>query len=163
VKLEDFIRPLYQDLDGASRFDAVERVGRIARTLHPPSRDLDLLILFSGLGKWLEKPRNFSRVVLNGGLTESELQSTVESLRRLQSPETAVERAVAAATIVDAAGVRGFAERLAQARREGISIGDLAREQPAPIPDWVPAEARALIEERRREREKFAQALLREL
>lgn len=163
MKLEDFVRPLYQDLDGASRFDAVERAGRIARELAPPSRELDLLILFSGLGKWLEKPRNFSRVILNADISDDELRATVASLRRLETPQTDAERAVAAAMLVDAAGVRGFAERLAHARREGISIADVAREAPPPIPEWVPAGARAMIEKRHAERAVFAEAILAEM
>ena len=163
MKLEDFVRPLYQDLDGASRFDAVERAGRIARTLAPPSRELDLLILFSGLGKWLEKPRNYSRVLLNADISDPELRATVASVRRLDSPQTEAEVAVAAAMLVDSAGVRGFAERLAHARREGISIADLARELPAEIPEWVPAVARRMIEQRHEERAKFAAAILGEM
>ena len=162
MRLEDFVRPLYQDLDGASRFDAVERVGRIARQLVPPSRELDLLILFSGLEKWLGKPRNYSRVLLNAAITEDELRATLDSLGRLDAPQSDNERAVAAAMMIDAAGVRGFAERLTHARREGISIADLAREELPEVPEWVPAPARVMIEERRTERARFCEAILSE-
>ena len=33
LSLETFLRPFYQDLDGASRFDDVERIARIARNV----------------------------------------------------------------------------------------------------------------------------------
>lgn len=159
MKLEDFVRPLYQDA-----FDDVERIGRIARQLHPPSRRLDLLILFSGLGKWLEKPRNLSRILLAAeGITDAELREVAASLRRLDDPQAEVERAVAAAKVIDAAGVRGLAERLTHARREGISIADVAREEPTPIPDWMPALGRELMMERQEERARVCAAILEEL
>lgn len=163
MKVEDFVRPLYQDLDGVTRFDAVERIGRIARSLHEPARELELLILFSGLGRWLDKPRNFSRVLLNTDVTETELAETVAALRRLDAPETEAERALAAAMLIDAAGVRGFAERLAHARREGSSIADIAREELPPIPEWMPARARELMAARREERARFCRAILEEM
>jgi hypothetical protein len=37
-RLLSFVRPLYQDLDGVSRLDDVERIGRIARAIYTPSR-----------------------------------------------------------------------------------------------------------------------------
>src|SRR5438445_124850 len=62
--LETFLLPLYQDLDGVSRAEEVERIGQIARALAPPSRDLELLIHFHLLGRWLEKVGNLSRTIL---------------------------------------------------------------------------------------------------
>ncbi len=163
MTLEEFLRPLYQDLDGVNRFDAVERAGRIARALHPSSRELDLLILFSGLTKWLAKPRNVSRVLLTNAITENELRSAVDSLRRLENPESDSERAVAAALLIDGAGVRGLAERFAHARREGSSVFDVAREEPPPIPGWMPARAREWMIERLEARARFCRAILDEL
>lgn len=68
LRLEMFLRPFYQDLDGASRFDDVERIARIARTLYaPPESDVrafDLLLLFHRLGTWLEKIGNFALVAI---------------------------------------------------------------------------------------------------
>src|SRR5206468_1937380 len=74
MELEDFLRPLYQDLDGVTRFDAVERVGRIARQLYTPASDIEarafeLLLLFHGLRRWLEKMGNVSRTTLAAGVT----------------------------------------------------------------------------------------------
>lgn len=163
MRLEEFLRPLYQDLDGASRFDSVERVRRIAQSLHSPIRELELLILFSGLAKWLQKPRNVSRTLLTGTVSEIELATTIRSLARLDDPQSDVERAVAAAMMIDSAGVRGLAERLTHARREGLSIEDVAREEPPEIPAWMPAEGREMLLVRRDERQKVCDALLREM
>src|SRR5882724_1933021 len=101
-RLESFLRPLYQDLDGASRFEEIERVATIARRLHVPSnegdsRHFELLLLFHGLGRWLEKVGNLSRAVLTIGLSESELRQTAGSIRNLAAPSTDAERALAAA------------------------------------------------------------------
>ena len=77
MDLQSFLRPLYQDLDGVTRFDAIERVARIARRLYTPSsaddaRAFDLLLLFHGLGKWLDKMGNLSRTALAvDGLSEA--------------------------------------------------------------------------------------------
>ena len=164
MTLEEFLRPLYQDLDGVSRFESIERLGRIARTLHPPSRELDLLILFSGLGKWLEKPRNLSRILLAvPGMSEEELKKTAASIRRLENPDSEMERAVAAAMMIDAAGLLGLAQSLADARREGNSIADVARQEPPPIPEWMSQQARDWILQRREERARFCRRILDEL
>ena len=64
TELITFLRPLYQELDGASRLDTVERLGAIARRLAPPSPELELLIFFHPLGNWLDKVGNVSRAVL---------------------------------------------------------------------------------------------------
>src|SRR5215212_10677646 len=107
MKLDDFLRPLYQDVDGVSRFDEIERVARIARTLYETNRELELLLAFRGLGKWLDKVGNMSRTLLSvDGLTERELRATAASIRRLDAPVSDAERVVAAAMLIDSAGVR---------------------------------------------------------
>jgi hypothetical protein len=153
--LQSFLRPLYQDLDGGSRFDDVERIAAIARRLYTPASDVDarafeLLLLFHGLGRWLEKVGNLSRAVLTTGLSEAELRATAASIRRLDDPSTDAERAVAAALLIDGAGVRGFAERLSRSRREGNSVQDVVRNALAEVivPDWVPSNAREWLERR---------------
>src|SRR5438477_8273822 len=114
--IEAFLRPLYQDLDGVSHFDEMQRVGRIARMLAPASRELELLIAFHRLGRWLEKVGNISRTVLAvPELTESDLRRTAASIARLDAPMSEAERAVAAAILIDSAGVRGLAERFVRA------------------------------------------------
>jgi hypothetical protein len=163
VTLEEFVRPLYQDLDGASRYDMVERIARIARQLYPSTRELELLIVFSGLEKWLQKPRNISRATLTGAVTEAELRVTIDSLQHLENPRSDAEVAVAAALIIDAAGVRALAERFGHARREGVNVVDVAREDPPAIPDWMPPKGRALMTERLEARAHVCRAILDEL
>ena len=165
--LQSFLRPLYQDLDGASRFDDVERVAAIARRLYASvdERSFELLLLFHGLGRWLEKVGNLSRAVLTTGLTEAELRGTAASIRRLEDPTTDAERAVAAALLIDSAGVRGFAERLSRARREGSSVQDVVRNAlaEAVVPAWVPSSAREWLAKRYEARREVCRRILAEL
>lgn len=166
-RLESFVRPLYQDLDGVSRFDEIERVSAISRRIVPTS-DLhfDLLLLFHGLGKWLDKVGNISRTVLSvGGVTEADLRRVAASIHRLDAPESDAERALAAAILIDSSGVRGLAQRFAAARREGHSVIDVVREAVADswIPEWVPDAARPLLEARLDARTHFCRAILEEL
>lgn len=168
-RLDAFLRPLYQDLDGISRVDERERIARIARRLYRPptladERAFELLLRFHLLGTWLEKVGNLSRTILAvGEVSESELRHTAASIRRLDAPLTDAERAVAAAVLIDEAGVRGLAERFGRARREGISIIDVAREEPPPIPEWMPDEAQEWLMRRREQRAAVCRALLEEV
>lgn len=166
-RLATFLMPLYQDVDGVSRFDEIERIARIARTIQKEeNRDLELLLLFHGLGRWLEKVGNLSRILLAvSGLEEAELRHTAASIRRLGAPVSAIERVVAAAILIDRSGVRGLAQRFAAARREGHSILDVVREALADswIPEWVPAAAGPLLEARLETRRTFCRAILGEM
>lgn len=169
-RLETFLRPYYQDLDGASRFDDVERIARIARRLHSPSaadeRAFELLLLFHRLNTWLEKVGHLSRTLLGvPGLSEVELRETARSIRRLDSPTTDAERAVAAAVLIDNAGVRGLVELFARARREGNSTMDVLRASLADVevPEWLPSGAEELLHARRESRREVCRALLAEL
>ena len=166
-RLESFLRPLYQDLDGVSRFEEIERIAAIARRIHPDhDQQFELLLFFHGLGKWLDKVGNLTRTTLAvGGVDESDLRRTAASIRRLTNPESDAERAVAAAVLIDQSGVRGLAQRFASARREGHSIVDVVREALADswVPDWVPAVARPMLEARLDARIAFCRAVLDEL
>ncbi|HXH39961.1 MAG TPA: hypothetical protein VNN08_15125 [Thermoanaerobaculia bacterium] len=168
-RLESFLRPLYQDLDGASRFDEIERVAAIARRLHVPANAgevhaFELLLLFHGLGRWLEKVGNLSRAVLTIGLPEGELRKTAASIRALDEPSTGAERAVAAALLIDSAGVRGLAERLSRSRREGSSVLDVVRNALADAaePEWLPESARQWLRQRREARREMCRRILAE-
>jgi len=155
LRLESFLRPLYQDLEGVSRFEEIERVAAIARRLHVgDDRAFELLLLFHGLGRWLEKVGNLSRAVLTVGLSETELRQTASSIRSLESPSTDAERALAAALLIDSAGVRGLAERLSRSRREGSSVLDVVRHVLADAiePAWLPEAAITLLRSRRESR-----------
>jgi hypothetical protein len=171
MDLEAFLRPFYQDLDGASRFDEVERIARIARRIYTPAapseaRSFELLLLFHRLGPWLEKMGNLSRTLLSvEGLTEEDLRRTAGSIRRLDSPVTDAERAVAAAVLIDIAGVRGLTEQFARARREGSSLMDILRAALSDIytPDWLSETAEQWLRKRREARRETCRRILEEL
>lgn len=171
MDLPTFLRPLFQDVDGASRVDEVERIARIARRLYTPAtpedaRAFELLLLFHRLGNWLEKVGNISRTVLAvPGVTEGELRRTAASIKRLDEPVTEAERAVAAAILIDGAGVRGLAEHFARARREGSSQMDVLRNVLSDVfvPDWLPPQAEEWLHTRRESRREFCKRLLEEL
>lgn len=169
-RLESFLRPLHQDLDGASRLDEVERVGTLARRLYAPppedERAFELLVLFHRLGKWLTKVGNLSRTALAvPGLTEAELRRTAASIARLDEPVSDAERAVAAAMLIDAAGVRGLTEHFTRARREGSSLMDVLRNalSEAGVPEWLPPHAEGWLHARREARRAVCRQLLIEL
>ncbi|HEY0159573.1 MAG TPA: hypothetical protein VGF28_19960 [Thermoanaerobaculia bacterium] len=169
-RLETFLRPYYQDLDGASRFDDVERIAKIARRLYTPQPDderpFELLLLFHGLGNWLEKVGHLSRTLLGvSGVTDLELRQTARSIRRLDAPVTPAERAVAAAVLIDSAGVRGLTEQFGRARREGNSLMDVLRASLADVevPDWLPPGAEEWLYARREARREVCRTLLEEL
>jgi hypothetical protein len=170
ARLETFLRPFYQDLDGASRFDDVERIARIAHKLYTPSgsdaRAFELLLLFHRLGTWLEKVGNLSRTLLGvHGLTAVELRELATSIRRLDAPATPAERAVAAAILVDGAGVRGLTEQFGRARREGNSLMDVVRAavSDVAVPEWLPPHAVTWLHQRREARREVCRRLLEEL
>jgi hypothetical protein len=170
-KLEAFLRPLYQDLDGASRMDEVERIAALARRLHTPASDEDkrafeLLILFHRLGKWLSKVGNLSRTALAvPGVSEAELRRTAASIARLEEPVTDAERAIAAALLIDGAGVRGLTEHFARARREGSSLMDVLRNALSDVgePEWLSPDALKWLHARREKRRAWCRELLMEL
>ena len=159
-----YLRPLYQDLDGVSRMDDVERIARIARRLYDADddREFELLLLFHRLGNWLDKVGNLTRTSLATSIGEAQLHRVAASIRRLDQPETDAERAVAAAAIIDAAGVRGLAERLTRARREGLTIDDVARAElrEVAVPEWFSAEARVMLMERVEARHEVCRQIL---
>lgn len=170
MSLESFLRPLYQDLDGVSRFEEVERIAAIARRLYAPrpedERAFELLLLFHRLGRWLEKIGNLSRTVLSvGGLTETELRRTAASIARLHAPVSDAERAVAAAMLIDNAGVRGLTEHFTRARREGSSLMDILRAalSDVAVPEWLPPRAEEWLHARREARRETCRRLLEEL
>jgi len=170
LRLETFLRPFYQDLDGASRFDDVLRIARIARKLYLPdesdARAFELLLLFHRLGPWLEKVGNLSRTLLGvPGLTDTELRQTAAAIRRLEAPVTSAERAVAAAMLIDDAGIRGLTEQFGRARREGNSLTDVLRAalSDVAVPEWLPPHAEEWLHARRESRREVCRKLLEEM
>ena len=171
MDLVTFLKPLYQDLDGVSREGEIERIAKIARRLYTPAtseeaRAFELLLAFHRLGKWLDKVGNLSRTVLAvDGLTEAQLRHTAASIRRLDEPVTDAERAVAAAGLIDGAGVRGLADHFARARREGSSQMDVLRNVLSDVfvPEWLPPSAEEWLHARREARREVCKRLLEEL
>jgi hypothetical protein len=169
ARLIAFLQPLYQDLDGVSRFEEIERVAAIARQLYQPSendaRAFELLLLFHGLGRWIEKIGNRSRAVLVTGLSDADLRNVAVSIRRFKEPSSDAERALAAAILIDSAGVRGFAERLSRARREGSSVMDVVRGALADsvVPEWMPSQGRKWLVNRYEARREVCARILREI
>lgn len=168
TQLDHFLRPLYQDLDGVSRVDESERIAKIARRLHPVENDrpFELLLRFHLLGRWLERVGNASRTALAvPDLTEQELRATALSIRRLEEPVTEAERAVAAAVMIDAAGVRGLTEHFTRARREGNSLMDVLRAALSDVaaPEWLSPRAAEWLYARREARRDVCRKLLEEL
>lgn len=170
TRLELFLRPLYQDVDGVSRVDEVERIAAIARRLYTPppeeARAFELLLRFHRLGRWLERVGNISRTVLAvGEVTEAELRRTAASIARLDEPVTDAERAVAAAVLIDRAGVRGLTELFTRARREGSSLMDVLRAalSDVAVPEWLPGNAEGWLYARREMRRQTCRRILEEL
>ena len=168
--LETFLRPLYQDLDGASRLEEVRRIAAIGRRLYTPppeeARAFELLLLFHRLGRWLEKVGNISRTVLAvEGVTEVELRRTAASIARLDQPMTNAERTVAAAVMIDDAGVRGLTELFTRARREGSSLMDVLRAalSDVSVPEWLPTRAEEWLVASREMRRQVGRRILEEL
>jgi hypothetical protein len=158
-----FLLPLYQDLDGVSRWGEVERIARIARRLHDANDDdFELLLAFHRLGNWLDKVGNLTRAALATGIGEAALHRTADAIRHLGAPRSDAERAVAAAILIDAAGVRGLAERLTRARREGLTIDDVARTglREVEVPEWFTAQARVMLLERAEARRDVCRKIL---
>jgi hypothetical protein len=171
MDLRAFLLPLYQGVDGVSRMEDLERIAKIARQLHEPAsaedgRAFELLLLFHGLGTWLDKVGNLSRTLLAvGGLEEGELRRTAVSIRRLHEPSSEAERAVAAAVLIDGAGVRGLAEQFGRARREGNSPMDVIRAAVSDVfaPEWLSPRAGEWLQRRREARREVCRRLLEEL
>lgn len=171
MDLATFLRPLYQDLDGISRLEDVERVAKIARRLYKPAtaedaRAFELLLAFHKLEKWLDKVGNISRTALAvSEVSEGELRRTAASIKRLEEPVSDAERAVAAALLIDSAGVRGLAEHFARARREGSSQMDVLRNVLSDVfvPEWLPESALEWLHARREARREVCKRLLEEL
>ena len=168
-RLESFLRPFYQELDGASRMDEVQRIAAIARRLRGAGSDeraFELLLLFHRLGRWLEKVGSVSRTVLGvPGVTEEELRRVMVSIRRLETPETEDECAVAAAILIDRAGVRGLAELITRSRRDGSSLMDVLRAALGDVaqPAWLSPQAAAWLRVRREARREVCRKLLEEI
>lgn len=163
-KLLTFVRPLLQDLDGASREGDAERIGAIAarvlRSSHGETRELLLLTWLHPIAGWLSKPGNFSRaaITLAPDVAEHEIRDALTIIRSLQHPSDPLAIAFASAIAIDEAGVRGGLVQLARARREGMTIDEAVEAllaQPTVAPPFLPQNAARWFLSRRRRRMHF--------
>jgi len=110
---------------------------------------------------------NISRtaLIVGTGLSEAHLRQVLASLKRLDAPQTAEERALASALFVDQAGARGLVSRFLHARREATSPTEVAKaviSSAASLPDWILPTARTWVLSRWETRRQFCEQLLRE-
>ena len=72
---------------------------------------------------------------------------------------------MAAAVLIDGAGVRGLTEQFGRARREGNSLMDVLRNSLADVevPEWLPGGAEEWLHARREARRVVCRTLLEEL
>ncbi|MFN2441441.1 MAG: hypothetical protein ABR517_02035 [Thermoanaerobaculia bacterium] len=170
--LVSLVEPLYDNPEAGTGFDEVERIEVLARRLYEPSAEesqlFELLILFHRLGRWMAHPGNAAIIgrASGGLLAETMVEQLAKSLNRLEAPETNLERVVASAVAIEAAGVRGFFNRAANARRsgrtvEGVAVSEI--ESPGATPAWMSPEAATMLTARRGRARAAASALLEEL
>ncbi|HYO77242.1 MAG TPA: hypothetical protein VE010_12320 [Thermoanaerobaculia bacterium] len=72
---------------------------------------------------------------------------------------------MAAAVLIDSAGVRGLTEQFGRARREGNSLMDVLRAAlaDAEVPEWLPRGAAEWLQARREARREVCRKLLEEI
>jgi hypothetical protein len=166
------VGPLYDNPEAGTAFDEVERIEILARRLREPSPEesqlFELMVLFHRLGRWVSHPGNSEIIARTSGglLAAATIDRLIESLRRLDAPETALERLVASAVAIEAAGVRGFMNRAANAYRSGRTAEEVAIEEidsPSETPEWMSQDAAIMLSARRARARAAARALLEEL
>jgi hypothetical protein len=170
--LVSLVEPLYDNPEAGTAFDEVERIEVLARRLREPAPEeselFELMVLFHRLGRWVAHPGN-SEIIgrASGGLlTEGMIDRLAESLRRLDRPETDLEKLVASAVAIEAAGVRGFLNRAANAYRSGRTVEEVAIEEVGSLgeaPGWMSQDAATMLAARKTRARAAAQALLEEL
>jgi hypothetical protein len=170
--LVSLVGPLYDNPEAGTAFDEVERIEILARRLREPTPEesqlFELMVLFHRLGRWIAHPGNSEMIgrVSGGLLTGAMIDQLTESLRRLDAPETDMEKLVASAVAIEAAGVRGFLNRAANAYRTGRTVEEVAIEEiesPGEAPRWMSQDAATMLSARRARARAAARALLEEL
>lgn len=170
--LVSLIGPLYDNPEAGTAFDEVERIEILARRLREPAPEesqlFELMVLFHRLGRWIAHPGNSEMIgrASGGLLTASMIDQLTESVRRLEAPETDLEKLVASAIAIEAAGIRGFLNRAANAYRNDRTVEEVAIEEiesPGAIPGWMSPDAATMLSARRARARAAARALLEEL
>ncbi len=129
-RVEEFVRPLYTGLDGVQTFDRVGRIEGRLRELaggQPVNEQLlELLVLFQGVIERLGSLGRQSRfgLFLRGLSLPEELSEAVRTgLRRFSDlPETAEERLLHDACLLEKTGLRAAVARLLTAGRRRWTV-----------------------------------------
>lgn len=170
--LVSLVGPLYDNPEAGTAFDEVERIEILARRLREPTPEesqlFELMVLFHRLGRWIAHSGNSEMIVRASGglLTAAMIHQLTGSLRRLDAPETDLEKLVASAVAIEAAGVRGFLNRAANAYRSGRTVEEVAIEEIENLgetPGWMSQDAATMLSARRARARAAARALLEEL
>lgn len=174
-RIEDYVKPLAVGLDGVTNYGdvarAVSAAEAIASGLSTDRLDRDLVFLlavFSGQEKWVSRMghRSRSEIFLESqGVPRRLVAALFRGLARLEKdPQSAEERVVHDAVLLDSMGAYGVARALADAYRERLDIGEMAAaiEEAAAVP-LLTEPGRVLAEPRRRAMLDFAARLRQEL
>jgi hypothetical protein len=144
ARVEQYVRPLYTELDGVETFSRVERLEERVADLavgaaHDPRR-LELLILFHGVVDRLGSLANGGRwqLFLRGlGLAPAEIAALRAGLERYAGkPRTLEEELLHDAVMLERCGIEAALDRLLAAGRRRIPLDRaLAQLDPGPEPE----------------------------
>jgi len=168
-KVIEYVKPLAVGLDGMTYSGDVERVAAIARAIAGARSDvdaelLDLLAVFSGQKKWVERMGHGSRTQIfleSLGVPAARIRALFRGLARLEgAPSTPEEDLVHDALCIDEMGAIGVARLAQQGYRERLTFEEMADriEEAARPPLRTPA-GEALAAERRAAMRAFARKL----
>lgn len=130
ARVEEYVRPLYTELDGVDTFGQVEQIERRLATLaagveHDPEL-LELMVLFHGVVARLGSLASGGRwqLFLRGlGLRDGEVARLRSALGRYaESPRTREEELLHDAVLLERTGVRAAVSRLLAAGRRRVEL-----------------------------------------
>jgi len=134
-KVVEYVRPLAAGLDGMAYSGDIERIASISRAIAAGRQDvnsdlLDLLSLFSGQEKWVERMGHGSRTEIflrSQGLSAAVIRALLRGLSRLdRSPVTAEEEIVHDALRIEEMGSAAVARIAQRGYRERLTFEELA-------------------------------------
>lgn len=173
-RVEQFVRPLYTELDGVQTFDRVERLRRHVGTLREggPAIDEELLELLTLLHGAVDRlgslaPGGRLDLFLRGlDLPEDLIRRARTGLGRFrEDPRSAEEELLHDALLLESAGVAAAAERLMAAGKKRLPLPKaLAQLDPGPAAERYKTSCGAVLGgERRREAQEWIEALRRKV
>jgi HD superfamily phosphodiesterase len=149
-RIVEYVKPLAVGLDGMTYSGDVERVASICRRIAAGRQDvdaelLDLMAIFSGQEKWVERMGHASRTEIflaSLGIPTATIRALFRGLSRLnRAPAAAEEDIVHDALRIDEMGAIGVARLAQQGYRERLSFEEMADviEEAARLPLKTPA------------------------